>query len=103
MREERRQEAGSGTTSRDQEREGGAKRLRDRRENKESVWPKWLGYIGIRSWGKGSEAQILQRFRVGGRTTRAKKIQDVSMASVTGTCNNERVGWSAWMTNWLHS
>lgn len=38
----------------------------------------------------GREAQELERFRVGGRATRAKRSQDASMASVTGTCDAKR-------------
>lgn len=34
---------------------------------KESSWPKWLSYTAIRSWGNGSKAQELERFRVGGQ------------------------------------
>lgn len=32
------------------------------RKNQEIVWPEWLGSVGIRSWMKGNEAEVLERF-----------------------------------------
>lgn len=57
------------------------------RENQESMCPKWLGYIGIRSWGHAqSEAQRIQKFRVEGRERSPERSQD----SVSGTWEVER-------------
>ena len=56
----------------EKEREG--ERQRKKREKRESegeqrakrahTWPKWQGYIEIRSWGRESQAHGLERFRV---------------------------------------
>lgn len=40
-------------------------------EKQESTWSNWLGYIGKRSWEKGSEASGMEGFKVGGMGCRS--------------------------------
>jgi hypothetical protein len=61
--EERRRE---GAKKKHRERTRGQRGVGDQEEPRE-LWPKWLGWIGIRSWGKGREAPVPARFRVWGQ------------------------------------
>lgn len=63
-----------------------------KRQVQERSWLKWLGYIGMRSWGR--EAHELEKFSVWDGLRRAGKSQDASMDSVTGPCNAKSLGAS---------
>lgn len=52
------------------------RQTREDKENQDSVWLKWVGYIGIRSWGEGSEAQGLERSGVGLEVASVERSQD---------------------------
>lgn len=55
-----------------------------REKNQHSLWPTWLGSVGIRNWRKGREVPGLGRFRVGGGVRHVERCQDAnSMDSVT--------------------
>jgi hypothetical protein len=53
-----------GERGEERERKKRTKRKRGQGAGQESSRPKWHGYIGIRSWGRGGEIPGLKRFRV---------------------------------------
>lgn len=56
-------------------------------DRKDSSWPKWQGYIGMRNWENRAPGL---HFRAGGMVRRAKRRWDASTAFVTANCNTER-------------
>lgn len=63
------------------------------KENQESLWPKWLGYIEKkRSSGKGREAYSPERFNIGGWEV---WIAEGNQDSVIGIYSAKRSWWPA--------
>lgn len=65
-----------GVGEEDQEREQRAHQERKTKEDRESAWPEWQRFMGMKIWG--TEAHELGNFRVGGRVRRVERSQDAT-------------------------